>query len=215
MTAKRTVLNLNAIAWLEKFEDAGRGAIITGVPDSDDLKMPVETWETWFSYAVLLCMRAAHPDAATIFCLTDRKKDGALISKAHLMVQQAKQAGVRLLWHKIVLRHDVGAIDLYRQGYSHMMAFSRNMSSGVATPDVIHAGRRVYRNATGVNAARVAVQFACSKQPHLIIDPFCGHGTVLAVANALGYDALGVDIDEQMCKRSAEFQIEPKYEFKS
>jgi hypothetical protein len=204
MTPSRTVLNLDAITWLEKFEDAGRGAIITGVPDSDDLKLPVEKWRDWFSYAVLLCLRAAHPDACTIFCLTDRKKDGALISKAHLMVEQAKQAGVRLLWHKIVLRHAVGAVDLYRQGYSHMMAFSRNMSSGSPTPDVLHAGTRIYKNATGVNAAKVAVQFATSKQRHLIIDPFCGHGTVLAVANALGFDALGIDIDEQECKLSAQ-----------
>jgi tRNA G10 N-methylase Trm11 len=34
------------------------------------------------------------------------------------------------------------------------------------------------------------------------VDPFCGWGTVLAVANALGMDAVGVDLSARMCRRA-------------
>jgi tRNA G10 N-methylase Trm11 len=34
----------------------------------------------------------------------------------------------------------------------------------------------------------------------LVVDPFCGHGTVLAVANALGLDALGVELSPRRCR---------------
>ena len=41
-----------------------------------------------------------------------------------------------------------------------------------------------------------------------VVDPFCGWGTVLAVANALGLDAVGVDIAPRMCRRARKLQIE-------
>jgi tRNA G10 N-methylase Trm11 len=41
-----------------------------------------------------------------------------------------------------------------------------------------------------------------------VVDPFCGWGTVLAVANALGLDAVGVDIAPRMCGRARKLRIE-------
>ena len=40
-----------------------------------------------------------------------------------------------------------------------------------------------------------------------IVDPFCGWGTVLAVANALGLDAVGVDVSARMCKRARQLTV--------
>jgi tRNA G10 N-methylase Trm11 len=34
----------------------------------------------------------------------------------------------------------------------------------------------------------------------VVVDPFCGRGTVLAVANAMGFDALGVDLGAKRCR---------------
>ena len=46
----------------------------------------------------------------------------------------------------------------------------------------------------GVRAAAHAVRFARYQVgARVVLDPFCGVGTVLAVANALGLDALGVE----------------------
>jgi SAM-dependent methyltransferase len=36
--------------------------------------------------------------------------------------------------------------------------------------------------------------------PGLVLDPFCGHGTVLALANAWGFDAIGVDTNFKRCE---------------
>jgi DNA modification methylase len=33
----------------------------------------------------------------------------------------------------------------------------------------------------------------------VVVDPFCGSGTLLAVANALGLDAIGVDRSARAC----------------
>jgi tRNA G10 N-methylase Trm11 len=35
-----------------------------------------------------------------------------------------------------------------------------------------------------------------------VVDPFCGWGTALAVANALGMPAIGVDLSARMSRRA-------------
>lgn len=203
----RKILNMDAIGWLETHSDVG--AIVTGLPDSDELQWPMEQWRAWFSRALQLCMRAASPHACAIFCQTDRKHDGHLVSKCHLMLDAAEAVHLRLLWHKIVLRRKVGGRDLYRPTYMHLMAFSNSMSAGAATTDVMQGGKMIYANAMGLNAATFAVRFAASKGIGMIVDPFCGRGTVPAVANALGLDAVGVDIDAQQCAAATALQLSP------
>ena len=42
-----------------------------------------------------------------------------------------------------------------------------------------------------------------------MLNPFCGHGSVLAVANALGMDAYGMDISLKCCQIAAEHRASP------
>jgi hypothetical protein len=61
----------------------------------------------------------------------------------------------------------------------------------------------------GVLACREACEFVRSETPtRTVVDPFCGFGTVLAVANALGLNAVGVDLSERMCRRARSLTIE-------
>ncbi len=47
----------------------------------------------------------------------------------------------------------------------------------------------------GTEACRVACRFLREDtDTEVVIDPFCGRGTVLAVANEMGFRAIGVDI---------------------
>jgi tRNA G10 N-methylase Trm11 len=55
----------------------------------------------------------------------------------------------------------------------------------------------------GVNACLEACRFVLQEtSTRTIVDPFCGWGTVLAVANTLGLDAVGVDLSARMCRRA-------------
>jgi tRNA G10 N-methylase Trm11 len=61
----------------------------------------------------------------------------------------------------------------------------------------------------GVKACVDACHFVQAEtSTRTVVDPFCGWGTVLAVANALGLDAVGVDIAPRMCGRARKLRIE-------
>jgi tRNA G10 N-methylase Trm11 len=40
-----------------------------------------------------------------------------------------------------------------------------------------------------------------------VVDPFCGKGTVLAVANSLGLDALGVELSGKRCRAARKLSL--------
>lgn len=205
----RQVYCADAREWM-----AGRppvGGVVTSLPDADETGYSIEQWKSWFVECAGLCMDLANPDSATVFYQTDRKVDGYWLSKTELLFDAQKMhAGMRLLWHKIVLRRDIGKKDLYRPGYTHMLAFSRKARTGAVTSDVFDRGVMVYPNGMGLRAAELAVRFV-GRNTTTICDPFCGRGTVLAVANALGLDAIGVDIDPDQaeCARSLTLSMRP------
>jgi 23S rRNA G2445 N2-methylase RlmL len=76
-------------------------------------------------------------------------------------------------------------------------------------PDVIvDAGRLPWVRAMGVKAAAQAVRFARDQVgAKIIFDPFCGVGTVLAVANSLGLGALGVEKARKRCEQARVLQV--------
>ena len=57
--------------------------------------------------------------------------------------------------------------------------------------------------AVEATADEVALPENETEAPGLILDPFCGQGTVLALANAWGFDALGLDTNRKRCKVTA------------
>lgn len=61
----------------------------------------------------------------------------------------------------------------------------------------------------GVNACQLACRFLLEEtSTRLVVDPFCGHGTVLAVANAMGLDALGIDLSVRQCRAARKLVVE-------
>jgi DNA methylase len=195
---KRKVICCDAFERLEKIKPVK--TVITSLPDASEVECRLADYENWFTKGASLTMRAVTDDGVAIFYQGDRKHHGVLLSKATLLCNTAGSLGLRLLWHKIVLRNPVGAINLFRPSYLHMLAFSKALRSGNPSPDVIEAGKTIYRNAMGVNAATIAVRFAIKMaKARTIYDPFCGRGTVLAVANALDCNSVGYDVDEEEC----------------
>lgn len=199
----REVICADALDWLAT--NPVRGAIVTSLPDSDEIGLPLADWREWFARAVRAVLVVTPIEQPAIFYQTDRKAGGQIQSKAGLVLAAALAAGVPVLWHKIVLRRQVGATDLHRPTFAHLIAVSKAARPGPATPDVLPVSASLYPNGMPFAATFAAVRFA-ARTADTVYDPFCGRGTVLAAANAIGLRAIGIDIDPRQvahAKRAA------------
>merc|ERR1711920_1205963 len=83
------------------------------------------------------------------------------------------------------------------------------LDHGGSIPDVLARGQKPWalRKAArcmGSNSVHVVLKWALRRLPGVdtVVDPFCGAGTVLAIANALGLHAIGVDISPRRVKQA-------------
>merc|ERR1712059_161031 len=133
---------------------------------------------------------------------------GRWIDKSALCFLAAREEGATLLFHKIVCTEPVDTFETEhpRPRYSHLVAYSRNLKDELrnSTEDVLsHRGHMTWERAMGLRACFLACRYILERVPEhhrTIVDPFCGHGTILAVANSLGLDALGVERNKSRCK---------------
>jgi len=204
---QRTVHTAEALAWLAQHPLPARAAVFTSLPDAVELPRSARAgWESWFVGAAAAVLRATPDDGAAVFFQTDVKRDGRWIDKGFLVHWAAREAGVPLVWHKVVCRAPAGRATFGRVGYSHLLCFARQVRDPVeqATPDLLpELGAMTWPRAMGMAAARFAVDWLCrAVQPSCIVDPFCGVGTALQVANARGVDAIGVECNPGRAARA-------------
>lgn len=203
----RKVICCDALDQLRKIEAVK--AIVTSLPDASELECSFSAYPQWFSEAVRRILEAVTKDGVAVFYQGDRRHRGRILSKATLMCNAAESIGSHLLWHKIVLRNHPSKINLYRPNYLHLMAFSASLKAGRPTRDVINYSETIYQNGMSIDAAIFAVRFAAdATRTKVIHDPFCGRGTVLAVANSLGLDSVGFDISREQCALARKLRIE-------
>lgn len=212
-SAKRTVVHGDAIEWLHANGVVEGASIVTSLPDSSELPgVEHPAWERWFSDAAELCARAVCERSIAVFYQTDTHFDGRWVDKAALVRAGVERVGARCLFHWVVLRAPIGTRSHNRAGYSHLLGFSREATLDRAQPfcDVLaEAGPATWTRGMGLHACRVAceaVRASCASRT--ILDPFCGHGTVLAVANELGFDAIGVELGRRRAKRARALTVE-------
>ncbi|HWA26750.1 MAG TPA: DNA methyltransferase [Lacunisphaera sp.] len=204
----REIICADAIAWMQARGRIEGACAITSLPDVSELGRTLPVWRAWFLDAVRLVVDSVPDDRAALFFQSDIKRDGAWIDKGALVTRAAEDAGARVLFHKVVCRRPPGVLTQGRPGFTHLIAVSRAMKCPdiLPIPDVItDAGRSRWVRAMGVRAAAHAVRFARDQAgAELIFDPFCGVGTIPAVANALGLDALGIELSKKRCAQSRE-----------
>ncbi len=206
---RREVHHTDALPWLR-----ARGprqllgcSVVTSLPDVAEMTgLDLDAWTRWFGAAARLVLDSVPDDGVAIFFQSDVKRGGLWIDKGALVQRAAEDAGTRLLFHKIVCRKPAGTVTFGRASYSHLLGYSRGVRPKPerATADVLpDAGFQPGVKAMGVAACVDACRFiARETTTRTVVDPFCGYGTVLAVANALGLDAVGVDLAARMCRRA-------------
>lgn len=206
--------NADALAWLREQAPLAGASVVTSLPDISELGgLDLEAWQAWFQEAAFHTMNAVPDEGVAIFFQSDIRREGLWIDKGALVQQAAARARMPLLFHKIVCRKPAGTVTFGRASYSHLLAFARRLRPpvGRATADVIpDAGFMPGKKSMGVNACLDACRFVRAETTtRTIVDPFCGFGTVLAVANALGLDAVGVDLSPRMCRRARDLRLPP------
>ncbi|WIA44122.1 hypothetical protein OEZ86_010464 [Tetradesmus obliquus] len=169
-------------------------SFITSMPDVSELfPMSLPDWRAWFTAAAGLV-------------------DGEWIDKAYLVQKAAEQSGHALLWHKLVARVPPGVATFGKPSYHHMLCFSKGVRChpSHSTPDILPSpGHKTWTRGMGTAACAAACRFILQHTTtRTVVDPFCGHGTVLAVANALGLHALGVELSAKRARQARQLRVD-------
>ena len=205
----RIVVQAEALAWLSANPAPAHASVITSLPDVSELpRVTFDEWRTWFIEAAGRVMRWVPSGGVSIFYQSDIRHAGVWVDKGYLVQRAAEEAGASLIWHKVVCRKEAGTPSLGRPSYSHMLclarADARPIIQKIARPDVLpEMGFMSWSKAMGVNACRLACEFLRDEtETRVVVDPFCGRGTVLSIANELGLDAIGIDLSSRCCSAS-------------
>lgn len=207
----RVVHCADALVWLKEQERFDGASFVTSLPDVSELGgMPLEDWKRWFIDAARLVLSRCPDESVAIFFQSDIKKAGLWVDKGYLVARAAEEERVPLLWHKIVCRRPPGTLTFGRAAYSHMLCFSRSLRVDLSKPlpDVLpEAGETNWTRGMGVEACKLACRFIAEQtKTRTIIDPFCGRGMVLAVANWMGLDAVGVELSKKRARMAQSLQ---------
>lgn len=209
----RVVHHGDALEFLARGPLPADHAIVTSLPDHSELPaLGVDGWRRWFVDTAATICRVLADDAVAVFFQTDVKHDGRWIDKGHLVHAGVDAAGSHLLWHKIVCRVAPGTTTFGRPAYAHLLCASRarRLAPGASTPDVLpELGEMTWSRAMPMSAAvgtcRFLVQHTACR---VVVDPFCGFGTILAVANEHGLDAIGVEIAHKRVRKARALGLE-------
>jgi hypothetical protein len=208
------VIQAEALEWLAAHPAEPTDAVVTSLPDVSELPElgpGLDGWKSWFvdAAARVLCWTA--PGLPTLFFQSDVRHQGAWVDKAYLVQRAAELTGASLVFHKIVCRHAPGTLTQGRASYSHLLAFTRGAPLVPKKPsaDVLpDAGEMPWSRAMGTRACEAACRFILDETAaRRVVDPFCGKGTVLAVANALGLAALGIELSGKRCRAARKLGV--------
>lgn len=209
----RTIHQGDAILWLKNQPILNGCSIVTSMPDISEFPgFSIPEWKAWFQEAAGLIFSKSAEDGLTIFYQTDILRDGEWIDKGFLIQEAAKLAGTRLVQHKIVCRTPAGETSFGKPGYSHLLVFSRIVQPQISKslPDVLtSAGETTWTRGMGLEACRMACRLILEHtSTRTVVDPFCGHGGVLAVAESLGMDAIGIELNARRARRARSLNLQ-------
>lgn len=194
---RREIVVADALEWLAVNTIPG-SSLVTSLPDRSEFPgRSLDEWQGWFRSAARAVLSATPATGVTVFFQTDIRVDGQWVDKAFLCQSAAEALGIPLLWHKIACRARPGQATFGRPGYAHLLCFSRSVQVPIptSTADVLpELGAKTWEPGLGFGVCRLIADFIRSSTPSTtVVNPFCGEGAMVAVANAAGLDALGIE----------------------
>lgn len=210
----RTVYTEDAIDWLKNSPQIEESSLIASLPDiSEFSNWSLPDWKEWFIQTAELILEKTPPNGVTIFFQSDIKWQGTWVDKAYLCQKAAERVGHELLWHKIFCRFPPGTATFGRPAYSHMLCFSKAFRVDIskALPDVIpDLGEKTWERGMGLEASLLAAKFIIKQTTtKKIIHPFCGEGSMLAAANFVGLEAIGIERSPKRAELARLLQVSP------
>ncbi|EKX51103.1 hypothetical protein GUITHDRAFT_103022 [Guillardia theta CCMP2712] len=232
-SSKRTVVCMDALEWMMQSENEGLkggmfvGSVLTSLPDISELQFPqvsegekLERYKGWFVDTAAMILNRIPAGQFAIFYQSDVRvctKEGQVedwIDKAALCYEASKRTSCKQLWHKYALTCSPGTRSVGRPTLSHIVCFSNGATykrDRFPAPDVFYRGEMIWPRAIGLDACVLCLAFLRNLgNVSTVIDPFCGRGTTLAVANALGMDAVGVELSPKRCRIATSLSLEEK-----
>jgi len=188
--------NVDSLVWLK--DQKPFKAIITSLPDKEEVGMSELGWVQWLHHACELLAEKVDENGIIFFYQMNRRINGRLIDKNFLISRVFIGAGYNKIIEKVCLKQKVGTINPFRPTYTNLFAFSKSIRAGKSTADVIFAGQMLYKNAMGSNAIQYCLDFIRTNvKTNTILDPFCGQGSILLGAKSKFFEGIGVDIDPE------------------
>jgi hypothetical protein len=206
----RVVHEGDGVAYLERGELPADVAVVTSLPDVSELGLPEAAWRSWFVAVAEKACRAVGDRSVAVFFQSDVTREGRWIDKGHLVHLGADAAGAACLFHKIACRAPPGTPTPGRPAFARLLGFSRGLRlDATTTADVLpRLGAMPWRRAMGVAACEATCRFLLDHTDcREVLDPFCGMGTMLAVAEAYGLRATGVELSPRRAARARTLQV--------
>ena len=212
--ATRVVHEADVLVWLRERDRLDGCSVVASMPYFSEFpQLSLEEWKTWFTDTAALILSRTPDEGIALFFQSDIKRDGVWIDKGYLVAKAAEATGHALLFHKILCRAPAGQTTYGKPAYSHLLAFSRGVRPAIdqSTADVIpDVGEKTWTRGMGLNACRLVCESVLKlTSTRKVVSLFCGQGSVLAVANSLGLDAVGVERSPKRAARARTLGLSP------
>ena len=222
MNSKRTIYCEDAIEWLSKNTIIPHASIVSSMPDFSEFQgMPLADWKNWFISTAKLILEKTDENQVSIFYQSDIKHQGRWVDKSYLCMKAAELVGSELLWHKIICRARPGITTFGRPAYSHIICFSKKLRLDPknSTPDIIPImGEKIWERGMAPEASIMIAKFIKDQTTsQILINPFCGKGTMIAIANSFDLFTVGIEKNSKRAHfaSSLEFNLNSREWLKS
>jgi hypothetical protein len=224
---KRMVYCGDAVEWLRiatnKWQNnppASKISVITSLPDFAEVRMEIKEWKAWFHDVCVLIFRFLDSvnGSCAIFSQTDVRvithtypnlqshqstSISEYIPKTFLVLTAAVTCGWTLVSQQIMLIGDcVGQLKCGKKAaYTTLTTFTKStIPLQLLGADVQERGPTLWTKGMGLRTTTEAVHFAVRMGSEMIVAPFAGKGTVLAVAEDFGVTAVGIELSQKKAK---------------